>query len=103
MTCSHQTIAEWTALYAERDRLERLWKSAELQAEKTDDAYVAAVARAEQAESDLRTLQSGLTDVLRVYNVPPMSSWAEALHWLAKHGSGSSPRQELANTTEGTE
>lgn len=61
-TCSHQTIAEWTALYAERDRLERLWKSAEIQAEKTDDAYVAAV---EQRDA-LRVMLGRLLDVALV-------------------------------------
>jgi hypothetical protein len=43
-----------------------------------------AVERAEKAERDLRSFQAGLTDVLRVYNVPAMPSWADAIHWLAR-------------------
>src|SRR5690349_1155820 len=56
------------------------------------NAAEGAVARAEEAERDLRLFQAGLTDVLRAYNVPAMPSWSEAIHWLAKHGSDASPR-----------
>lgn len=55
--CSHRTIGEWNELYAERDRLERLWKSAELQAEKTDDAYVIAVEQLRGAVEEVERLR----------------------------------------------
>jgi hypothetical protein len=54
------------------------------------DACREAVERAEEAERALRVFQSGLTDALRVHNVPPMPSWPEAIHWLARNGRSSS-------------
>lgn len=40
--------------------------------------------RADESERALRQFQAGLTDALRVHNVPAMPSWPEAIHWLAR-------------------
>lgn len=45
-----------------------------------------AVDRAEKAERALRVFQAGLTDALRAHNVPATPTWADAIHWLARHG-----------------
>lgn len=77
-TCSHQTIAEWTALYAERDRLERLWKSAEVQAEQSGDAYVAAVEQLRRAVGALERIATGNTPA-----APHSEPWAQSVARVA--------------------
>lgn len=66
------TAAVELVLVAERDRL--LAENEALKAERDENEHA------------LRKFQAGLTDALRVHNVPAMPSWSEAIHWLPRDG-----------------
>lgn len=90
----------------EQDRLARAWREGYEECYRSQDVeltretlravreerdslrqqHQGAVARADAAEGELRQFQAGLTDALRAHNVPAMPRWADAIHWLARHG-----------------